>query len=50
VQDQQVWAERIRPGALLNLVDQVYAYDDPDHWSLPADTDQIPYTFEETRA
>ena len=28
---------------LLNLVDKAYAYDAPDHWRLPPDTDQIPY-------
>ena len=30
---------------LLNLVDKAYDYDHPDHWRLPLDTDQIPYTF-----
>jgi dTDP-4-dehydrorhamnose 3,5-epimerase len=33
------------PSALLNLVDQAYQYDDPDHWRLPIDTDLIPYRF-----
>ena len=28
---------------LLNLVDKAYAYDAPDHWRLPPDTEQIPY-------
>lgn len=28
---------------LLNLPDQAYAYEDPDHWRLPPDTDRIPY-------
>lgn len=31
--------------ALLNLVDQAYQYEDPDHWRLPIDTPAIPYTF-----
>lgn len=35
---------------MLNLVDHAYAYDDPDHWGLPADSDQIPYTFVRTTA
>jgi dTDP-4-dehydrorhamnose 3,5-epimerase len=30
---------------LLNLPDRAYAYDAPDHWRLPTDTDQIPYSF-----
>ena len=34
------------PALLLNLVDQAYRYEDPDHWRLPVDTDQIPYRFE----
>jgi dTDP-4-dehydrorhamnose 3,5-epimerase len=28
---------------LLNLVDKAYAYDAPDHWRLPPDTEHIPY-------
>ncbi len=28
---------------LLNLVDKAYAFEDPDHWRLPPDTDLIPY-------
>ncbi|RAZ88562.1 dTDP-4-dehydrorhamnose 3,5-epimerase [Mesorhizobium hawassense] len=31
------------PALLLNLVDKAYAYDAPDHWRLPPDTEQIPY-------
>jgi dTDP-4-dehydrorhamnose 3,5-epimerase len=34
------------PALLLNLVDRAYCYEDPDHWRLPLDTDQIPYRFE----
>jgi dTDP-4-dehydrorhamnose 3,5-epimerase len=30
---------------LLNLVDQAYCYENPDHWRLPSDTDQIPFRF-----
>ena len=30
---------------VLNLVDRAYEYQDPDHWRLPADTEQIPYSF-----
>jgi dTDP-4-dehydrorhamnose 3,5-epimerase len=31
---------------VLNLVDRAYSYEAPDHWSLPIDTEQIPYRFE----
>ncbi|TLV00068.1 cupin domain-containing protein [Dyadobacter luticola] len=34
------------PGALLNIVDKAYQYDDPDHWRLPSDSPEIPYTFQ----
>jgi dTDP-4-dehydrorhamnose 3,5-epimerase len=34
------------PSVLLNLTDRSYAYEDPDHWRLPLDTEQIPYRFE----
>ncbi len=30
---------------VLNLVDQAYDYEEPDHWSLPPDTAEIPYRF-----
>jgi dTDP-4-dehydrorhamnose 3,5-epimerase len=30
---------------VLNLVDLAYTYADPDHWRLPADTAEIPYSF-----
>ena len=30
---------------VLNLVDEAYRYEDPDHWRLPWDTDKIPYRF-----
>jgi dTDP-4-dehydrorhamnose 3,5-epimerase len=35
------------PALLLNLPDQPYRYDTPDHWRLPSDTDRIPYSFTE---
>lgn len=28
---------------VLNLPTQAYSYEDPDHWRLPYDTDEIPY-------
>ena len=31
--------------SFVNLFDRPYDYDDPDEWRLPADTDEIPYTF-----
>ena len=30
---------------VINLVDVAYRYKDPDHWRLPADTAEIPYSF-----
>lgn len=33
------------PAILINMVDQAYRYEDPDHWRLPADTNEIPYCF-----
>lgn len=30
---------------VLNLVDVAYEYEDPDHWRLPPDTAEIPYSF-----
>ncbi len=35
--------------SLLNIVDQAYNYDDPDHWRLPSDSSQIPYVFKTNR-
>src|SRR4051812_14076519 len=44
-----VWHAVANPGnevgALLNLVDRAYTYDDPDHWRLPIDTTLIPQRF-----
>lgn len=31
------------PGSLLNAVDHAYSYESPDHWSVPADSPQVPY-------
>jgi dTDP-4-dehydrorhamnose 3,5-epimerase len=33
------------PSLLLNLVDRAYRYEDPDHWRLEADSNEIPYRF-----
>lgn len=30
---------------LLNAVDYAYKYDDPDHWRVPLDSSDIPYSF-----
>ncbi|MGX5841413.1 dTDP-4-dehydrorhamnose 3,5-epimerase family protein [Mesorhizobium sp. ArgA1] len=42
-----IWHGIVSLGAetavVLNLVDKAYAYDQPDHWRLPPDTDHIPY-------
>jgi dTDP-4-dehydrorhamnose 3,5-epimerase len=44
-----VWHAVANPGhevgALLNVVDRAYTYDDPDHWRLPIDTPLIPLRF-----
>jgi dTDP-4-dehydrorhamnose 3,5-epimerase len=33
------------PALLLNLPDRAYTYESPDHWRLPHDSNQIPYSF-----
>jgi dTDP-4-dehydrorhamnose 3,5-epimerase len=33
------------PSTILNIVDRAYRYEDPDHWRLPPDTPEIPYSF-----
>lgn len=33
------------PCVMVNVVDLAYDYEDPDHWRIPAITDQIPYQF-----
>lgn len=46
-----VWhgVQNLRPGQsrVLNLVDQAYSYEDPDHWRLPADSPRIPFQFDD---
>ncbi len=32
------------PSVVVNLVDRAYDYSQPDHWRLPADSVEIPYT------
>ena len=34
---------------LVNMVDRAYTYDDPDHWRLPPDANEIPYRFDAPR-
>ena len=31
--------------SVLNLVDRAYAYDDPDHWRVPVNSPQSPFSF-----
>lgn len=31
---------------VLNVVDKAYNYQDPDHWRLPINTGEIPYSFQ----
>ena len=33
------------PALIVNMPDRAYDYDNPDHWRLPATTDEIPYSF-----
>jgi dTDP-4-dehydrorhamnose 3,5-epimerase len=33
------------PGQLVNMPTHAYAYEDPDHWRLPHDTAEIPYSW-----
>lgn len=37
------------PCLLINMPDRAYQYRDPDHWRLPLDSSEIPYTFEPGR-
>jgi hypothetical protein len=32
------------PSLTLNLVDRAYSYETPDHWRLPPDTPEIPFS------
>lgn len=34
------------PAILLNAVDSAYAYEQPDHWRVPARNDDIPFDFD----
>jgi dTDP-4-dehydrorhamnose 3,5-epimerase len=36
------------PALVLNLVDRAYGYEAPDHWRLPPDTPDIPYSLRRT--
>ena len=38
------------PALLLNLVDRAYRYEQPDHYRLPPDSDQIPYRLRNARS
>lgn len=31
--------------SIVNLTDRAYRYEDPDHWRLPPDAEEIPYSF-----
>lgn len=33
------------PATLINLVDRAYTYETPDHWRLPPESPEIPYSF-----
>lgn len=33
------------PANLLNIVDQSYVYESPDHWRIPSESEEIPYRF-----
>jgi len=33
------------PAVLINMVDQAYEYENPDHWRIPADSPEVPYVF-----
>jgi dTDP-4-dehydrorhamnose 3,5-epimerase len=34
-----------QPSSLVNLVDQAYRYENPDHWRVPPDSPHVPYRF-----
>jgi dTDP-4-dehydrorhamnose 3,5-epimerase len=34
-----------RPGIVINLASHPYCYDDPDHYRLPPNTEEIPYVW-----
>ncbi len=33
------------PSLIVNITDKAYQYQDPDHWRLPIDSEEIPYSF-----
>jgi dTDP-4-dehydrorhamnose 3,5-epimerase len=33
------------PAVIVNLVDQAYRYEAPDHWRVPADSAEVPFSF-----
>lgn len=35
-----------RPATVLNLPDRAYAYADPDHWRLPPNSPEVPFSFD----
>jgi dTDP-4-dehydrorhamnose 3,5-epimerase len=35
---------RTAPSLTLNRVDRAYSYENPDHWRLPPDTPDIPFS------
>jgi dTDP-4-dehydrorhamnose 3,5-epimerase len=35
-----------QPALIVNMPDEPYAYEQPDHWRLPGDSDRIPYRFD----
>lgn len=37
------------PATLMNMVNRAYQYDDPDHWRVPADSPEVPYSFARLR-
>jgi dTDP-4-dehydrorhamnose 3,5-epimerase len=38
-----------RPCLLVNMPDEPYRYEDPDHWRIAADSPEIPYRFASAR-
>ncbi|HEY0872210.1 MAG TPA: dTDP-4-dehydrorhamnose 3,5-epimerase family protein [Vicinamibacterales bacterium] len=37
------------PATIVNMPDRAYNYESPDHWRLPPDTGEIPYSFKGVR-
>lgn len=38
------------PATIVNMPNRAYEYERPDHWRLPPDTNEIPYTFRRAAA